>query len=94
MLSSLLDWLAICASTAPRVIELVAAALSCFGAYVVAKHGHTMRAKSGWIAWIVSNVLWIGFAIHNGHWGMLAMQTYFLYTASLGLVNTRKAIAS
>ena len=94
MVHSLLEWLASYASTGPVAIEIVAAVLSCFGAYVVAKHGTTMHAKLGWIAWVASNTLWIGFALYNGHWGMSAMQTYFLYTASLGLVNTRKAIAS
>lgn len=80
--------------TFARMAEVAAAGLSCFGAYVVARHGNTLRSRVGWLAWLASNLLWIGFAIHNGFWAMAFMQIYFLWTSFTGLKKTGERIAS
>ncbi|SFF33747.1 hypothetical protein [Paracidovorax wautersii] len=76
--------------TLARLAEVAAAGLSCFGAYVIARHGNTLRSRLGWIAWLASNSLWIGFAVYNGFWAMALMQSYFLWTSFTGLKKTKE----
>jgi len=72
----------------PRMFEIIASALSCFGAHIVSRHGHAGKALIGWQAWVCAGVLWISFAIISQHWFMAITQTYFMYTAIQGRKNT------
>ena len=51
-------------------MELTALFLGVFGLWLLAK-----RKQSGFLCWIISNILWITFAINNSHWELL---TYFI----------------
>lgn len=71
-----------------KIMEVVASLLSCVGAHLVSRHGHSGRALWGWQLWLVAGVLWITFAAVNQFWFMAITQTYFFITAAQGRRNT------
>lgn len=74
----------------PRMFEIIASALSCFGAHIVSRYGHEGKALIGWQAWVCAGVLWITFALFSQHWFMAMTQAYYMYTAIQGRRNTMR----
>lgn len=90
LIASLFGQLPSVMSLTPRLFEIIATALSCFGAYIVSRHGHEGKALIGWQAWVFAGVLWISFALFSQHWFMAVTQAYFMYTAIQGRKNTMR----
>lgn len=65
------------------LIELTAAAFGVLGTVLLALRGP--RAGWGFVAYLVSNAGWIGFAWIHGHWGMLAQQLAFTVSSLVGV---------
>lgn len=90
LIASLFGQLPSVFSLTPQMFEIIATALSCFGARIVSRHGHDGKALIGWQAWVFAGVLWISFALFSQHWFMAVTQTYFMYTAIQGRRNTMR----
>jgi hypothetical protein len=62
------------------------------GAYLV---GGKRHAHWGWWTWLLSNALWIAFAlVQGGVPGLLVMQAGFVFTSIRGIWNTRPSLRS
>lgn len=70
-------------STPIILIEIVAAAFGVLGTVLLALRGP--RAGWGFVAYLVSNAGWIGFAWIHGHWAMLAQQLAFAVSSLVGV---------
>lgn len=64
-------------------IELAAAFFGVLGTVLLALRGSL--AGWGFVAYLVSNAGWIGFAWIHGHWPLLAQQLAFTASSLLGI---------
>ncbi|KMW47662.1 hypothetical protein PQH03_29045 [Ralstonia insidiosa] len=67
------------------LVEWCGAGLGVLGAEVLAQK--SAYSAYGWVIWLVSNVLWIVFALKKRAFGLLAMQLVFTVTSLQGAVN-------
>lgn len=87
----MLDWLL--TLDVREAAELLAASLSCAGAYLVSRYGHERLSMRGWAAWSASNLLWIGFAFSHKHYGQALMYVYFFWTSVMGLWRASQSLS-
>lgn len=66
-----------------RQLEWAGAWSGLVGAALLASH--TVLSGYGFLAFLVSNVLWMAFAIRARFWGLLLMQVGFCVTSVIGL---------
>jgi|GEM_PF-1072005 len=63
--------------------EWIGAIIGLVGSYFLATHGQ--YADWGFVFFLVSNMLFILFALKGKHYGLLIMQLGFTYTSLLGI---------
>jgi hypothetical protein len=69
-------------------LEVVGALFGVGGAWVIASGPRL--AFYGFCCYLVSNLSWIGFAVHHGHWWQVAQQCCFFGATLLGLWRWRR----
>jgi hypothetical protein len=67
------------------LVEWGAAILGVLGSEVLAQKAS--YSAWGWVIWILSNVLWIAFAIKRRAFGLLAMQIFYMGISIQGALN-------
>lgn len=67
------------------ILEWVGCATGILGALLVSLNNH--RSKWGFVAYLLSNVCWLGFALITKSDGLVAMQVVFLGLSIVGIYN-------
>ena len=67
------------------ILEWIGFVLSVFGGVLVA-----YKQRTGFMVWIISNVILITFSILTNLWGLMLMYLFFLGTAILGWVKWKE----
>jgi nicotinamide riboside transporter PnuC len=62
-----------------NLVEYIAASLGIIGGLLVA-----FRRRSGYIAWLIGNAMWVVFGIKHGNWGLATQFAVFWVIASIG----------
>ncbi len=57
--------------------------LGLIGAFLLA--ANTRFSRWGWVAFLLSNVAWLGYAVHTSAWALLLQQAGFTITSLIGL---------
>ena len=74
--------------------DLLPAVISMSGALLVSRYDRWSFA--GWLLWLISNTLWIGWAFTAGAaggvpvWGVALQNVFFLVTSIKGMINSRR----
>ncbi len=74
-------------------LQWPAAAVGIVGAWLVGALARRSR-KIGFLCFLASNVLWIGWGLIFGNWGLVAMQAAFTVTSLRGVMTNRDAAVS
>lgn len=70
-------------SILPSALEWSGAVLGLAGSALLA--ANTRHSGWGFVAYLLSNACWIGFALHGDAYGLLTMQIGFTLTSALGI---------
>lgn len=68
--------------TLTLTLEVIGTILSIAGAELVSRN--SKFSPWGWAAWLVANVVMMGFAWINNHYGLMLMQAWFFKTSFTG----------
>ena len=64
--------------------------IALIGAWYVG-HAHPRARMWGFWGFLISNILWVAWALHNHAWGLLIMQALFIVTSARGIYQNYRA---
>ena len=69
-------------------LQWPASVIALLGAWLVGARDARLRFWGFW-GFLVSNLLWVGWAFHDGAWALMAMQALFVATSVRGIEQNR-----
>ena len=65
-----------------HLIEWIGTGGSLAGVFMVAQ-----QVRIGFLVWMTANILWMWFAFHHKHWGLLFLSSSYLLINLYGFIN-------